>query len=193
MAKRREQDSGPDSSDIADDAAKPQTPHRRAVLTLCVIAVLFASVAVTVVALRPTDAVSAMNSGHYAIARELLEPAARAGDAQAQNTLANLYYLGLGGAADQRAAAAWYLEAALLGNTDAQINVARHYVLGLGIEKDVVRAFAWLYHARSAGREVAEGQMRLLTGSVQITPNHVGLARDLYPTVESLRPTADTE
>ena len=92
---------------------------------------------------------------------------------------ANLYYLGLGGPRDQRAAANWYLESALQGNTDAQINVARHYVLGLGIAKDPMRAFAWLFHARSAGREVAEGDIKLLAGSAQITPTHLQRVRKL--------------
>ena len=153
-----------------------------AVLTLCAV------VAVVVLSLRPSNAVDAINAGYYSVARELLEAEAKSGDATAQNTLGNLYYLGLGGPRNQTRAAHWYLQAALQNNVNAQINVARHYVLGLGIAKDSTRAFAWLFHARGNGAEVAEGHIKLLAGSVQITPTHVQRARTLYPSVESLRP-----
>jgi TPR repeat protein len=188
------QNGGPvESGNATGHAEVPSSKHRVRAVAISVIVVAAAAAIVAVMVLRPKDARSAMYSGHYSIARYLLESAARGGDARSQNTLANLYYLGLGGPHDQISAASWYLEAALRGNTDAQINIARHYVLGLGVPKDVVRGFAWLYHARSAGREVAEGQMRLLTGSVQITPNNVQRARELYPTVESLRPRPGDE
>ncbi len=188
----------PEKEDLADAdtvavGAKHGGRSRHGLVAFAAIVLVCAGIAATIVALRPTDATSAIKTGHYSIARDLLEQAARGGDARAQNTLANLYYLGLGGPTDQHAAATWYLESALQGNTDAQINMARHYVLGLGVSKDPMRAFAWLFHARSAGREVAEGDIKLLAGSAQITPTHLQRVRQLYPTIESLRPNGDGE
>ncbi len=177
----------------AGDLSARGTTRRRTAIIFGVVVLMCAGLVVAVMALRPSDARSAMDSGHYSIAREFLQQAAQDGNARAQNTLGNLLYLGLGGSRDQRAAAAWYLESALQGNTDAQINMARHYILGLGISKDPMRAFAWLFHARSAGREVAEGDIKLLAGSAQITPTHLQRVRQLYPTIESLRPNPGGE
>ncbi len=191
MSAQPESEDLPATGGDATSSAEGRATRRRSAIVVGVALLAGAGLALAFVALRPGDARSAMNSGHYSIAREFLEQSAKAGDARAQNTLGNLYYLGLGGQTDPRAAASWYLAAALQGNTDAQINVARHYVLGLGVSKDTMRAFAWLFHARRAGREVAEGHIKLLAGSAQVTPTHLQRVRKLYPTVESLRPTED--
>lgn len=178
-----------DSSD--HDAGKGA--WRRGIAAVVLLAVAIAIFAGVTIASRPDTVAAAMDSGHYEIARRLLEKAAREGDPRAQNTLGNLYYLGLGGSVDQRAAARWYLEAALQNNADAQVNVARHYALGLGLTKDIVRAFAWLRHARSNGKEVAEGHMKLMVGSVSITPSHLQEVRKRFPRVEDLRPEGDPQ
>lgn len=187
MAKRKE-DAG--TGRHADTTGVRSGANRRLVLVVCAV-VLALAAAGTWHALRTDTVAAAMNFGRYDIARRLLREAAGKGDAVAQNTLGNLYYLGLGGPVDQRAASRMYLAAALQNNADAQINVARHYALGLGLPKDILRAFAWLDHARKNGKEIATGHMMLLVGGVSTTPNYLEQVRKHYPNVEDLRPEGD--
>ncbi len=134
----------------------------------------------------PNSADDALDRGYYAIAREYLESGANAGDAGAQNALANLYYLGLGGAKDQARAVQWYLKSAAQGHTPAQVNVARMYRLGLGVKRDVIRSFGWLLHARSNGNERAELWMRAVISGVALAPNQVIMAKERYRTLDAL-------
>lgn len=187
MEKREEED-------VADAAPTDAGPavNRRLVLVVCA-AVLAVAAAGAWYAVRPDTAASAMNFGRYDIARRLLQEAAGKGDAVAQNTLGNLYYLGLGGPVDQRAAVRMYLAAALQNNADAQVNVARHYALGLGLPQDILRAFAWLEHARKNGKDIAGGHMLLLVGGVSTAPNYLEQVRKIFPNVEDLRPESGTQ
>lgn len=136
--------------------------------------------------LYPSSAEDALERGYYSIARDYLEEAAKSGDAAAQNALANLYYLGLGGAKDQARAAQWYLKSAAQGHTPAQVNVARMYRLGLGVKQDVIRSFGWLLQARSNGNECAELWMRAVISGVALAPNQVIMAKERYRTLDAL-------
>lgn len=134
----------------------------------------------------PKDAAEAMNRGFYGAARTYLGKAAAAGSAKAQNELANLHYLGLGGERNHRVAVEWYLKSARQKYASAQINIARMYRHGYGVNQDVIRAFAWLRQARINGSETAENQMRWIAGSLSLGPNQIQLARDKYGTLQSL-------
>ena len=136
----------------------------------------------------PKDAVEAMNRGFYAAARSYLSKTAQTGSAKAQNELANLHYLGLGGERNHRLAVEWYLKAASQEYALAQVNLARMYRHGYGVKQDVIRSFAWLRQARINGNEVAENHMRWIAGSLSLGPNQIQLATEKYGTLQSLLP-----
>ncbi len=141
---------------------------------------------VVAILLYPGDAREAMDRGYYALARGYLLERAQAGEAKAQNALANLHYLGLGGEKDHAQAVRWYLRSAAQSYTPAQVNVARMYRLGLGVKRDVIRSFGWLLHARANGNERAEVWMRAVVSGVAIPPNQVIFAREHYRTLDAL-------
>lgn len=159
------------------------------ILLLAVLGIAGA-VAVTAYAMtgRPVTAEAALASGHFGTAHMILSKAAEQGDAKAQNALGNLYYLGLGVARNDKLASQWYLKAALQANSDAQVNVARHYRLGHGLPRDEIRAYAWLVQARGNNNEAAEVQMKLLASGMELAPNQMQRAKQLYRKLEDLRP-----
>jgi len=138
--------------------------------------------------LPSADARGALASGDYRAARAALLPAAEAGDAWAQNALGNLAYLGLGAPRDYAAALSWYWKAASQGRPEAQVNLGHLYAQGLGVSADPLRAFAWYRQAEQSGSERGRDLMRLIAGSMQLTPNQVQKAKALYDRLEDLRP-----
>lgn len=173
---------------------KHNSGRRRVAAWVVAAAVAIGVVTFTVTKImRPDDVATALNTGYYATARALLQVQADSGDPEAQNMLGNLHYLGLGGAQDYRLATQWYLKSALQNNSNAQVNIARHYQLGLGVAKDPQRGIGWLQLARSNGNETAEGHMKLHLSRLELTPNQIQQARQQYRTLESLRPTEETQ
>ena len=162
---------------------------RRQWRALLVSFALLAAVAAAAAAMtlrRADDARSALLAGDYRGARHLLLSAAQAGEAPAQNALANLYLLGLGVQADHRKAAEWYLKAALSRNVAAQVNLGHLYTQGRGVPKDPLRAFAWYRHAQKAGSQTAADLMRYLVGGMGLTPNQIQWVKQHYATPEAL-------
>ena len=140
-------------------------------------------------ALRPAkDARSALLDGDYPAAHAALLEAAGRGEAAAQTSLGNLYYLGLGVETDYRQAIDWYWQAARQRHVPAQMNLGHIYAQGLGVELDPIRAFGWYRQAELGGSEKAKATMRLIAGSMQMTPNQIQKAIDVYATLEDLRP-----
>ena len=85
-----------------------------------------------------------MEAGRFAEAREALWPAARSGNADAEELIGVMYALGLGVEADPVRAFEWYLRAAMKGHPGAQSGVGWYYELGLGMPApDLVRAYLW--------------------------------------------------
>lgn len=66
--------------------------------------------------------------------------AAQAGDAEAQNTVGEIYERGLGDEPNYEAAVMWYEKAVALGNTRAMFNLGTLYEQGLGVPADKLRA-----------------------------------------------------
>ncbi|MEL7310302.1 MAG: caspase family protein [Pseudomonadota bacterium] len=66
--------------------------------------------------------------------------AAESGDANAQNTVGEIFEQGLGGEPNYEAAVIWYRKAAEQGNARAQLNLGTLYESGKGVEKDRLRA-----------------------------------------------------
>jgi hypothetical protein len=81
----------------------------------------------------------------------LYQQAARAGDAAAQNNLAELYELGRGVAVDPAQALHWYRKAAEAGFAPGQFNLGRLYAAGAGVPRDYAEARKWLEQAERGG------------------------------------------
>lgn len=128
----------------------------------------------------------ALLQGNYVSAFRQYERAAKEGDAAAQNTLGNIYYLGLGRERDFKKAAQWYLSAAKRGEGSALVNLGILLNHGLGIEKDVMKAFACFRLAKKAGNKNAETHMKFLTRMNYITANMVEIGTRRYMDLPSL-------
>ena len=77
-------------------------------------------------------------------AREALWPAARSGNAEAEELIGVMYALGLGVEKDPVRAFEWYLRASMKGHPGAQSGVGWYYEVGLGLPApDLVRAYMW--------------------------------------------------
>ncbi|NNE24537.1 MAG: sel1 repeat family protein [Rhizobiales bacterium] len=137
---------------------------------------------------KPKTANDALNRGHYEMARGYLLADAEQGDAGAQNSLGNLYYLGLGGEKDYKKAYHWYLKSAAQAYAPAQVNIARLFRDGLGVKRDELRAFGWLQQARTNKSEVAENETRWIIESLTMSANQIQVARKTYWSLEDLLP-----
>ena len=94
---------------------------------------------------------TAYDRASYATALKVwLEPA-KAGDAQAQTYVGEIFEKGLGLTPDYEAAATWYRRAADQGWAPAQINLGQLYELGRGVPRDPAQALAWYRRASGLG------------------------------------------
>jgi TPR repeat protein len=85
-----------------------------------------------------------MEAGKFAEARAALWPAARSGNAEAEELIGVMYALGLGVERDPQRAFEWYLRASMKGHPGAQSGVGWYYEVGLGMPApDLVRAYMW--------------------------------------------------
>lgn len=128
----------------------------------------------------------AMADGQYRRASELLQPEVDRNNPQARNSLANLYYLGLGVDPDYRVAATLYHSAATQGLAAAQLNLGHLYRQGLGVSKDNERAFGWYVHANIAGSPWAEYYMAQLSSELTLTPLQMESIRKRWQKLDQL-------
>ena len=85
-----------------------------------------------------------MEAGKFEEARALLWPAARSGNAEAEELIGVMYAMGLGVEQDYARAFDWYLRSAMKGHAGAQSGVGWYYELGLGMPApDLMRAYMW--------------------------------------------------
>lgn len=85
-----------------------------------------------------------MEAGKFTEARDALWPAARSGNAEAEELIGVMYALGLGVEQDDQRAFEWYLRASMKGHPGAQSGVGWYYEVGRGIAApDLVRAYMW--------------------------------------------------
>ncbi len=85
-----------------------------------------------------------MESNRFVEAREALLPAARSGNADAEELIGVMYAMGLGVEVDYVRAFEWYLRASLKGHPGAQSGIAWYYEIGRGMPApDLVRAYTW--------------------------------------------------
>ena len=85
-----------------------------------------------------------MEEGKFVEARESLWPAARSGNADAEELIGVMYAMGLGVEQDDIRAFDWYLRASMKGHPGAQSGVGWYYEVGRGMPApDLVRAYMW--------------------------------------------------
>ena len=85
-----------------------------------------------------------MEDGKFKEAMEELMPAARSGNADAEELIGIMYAMGLGVERDDVRAFEWYLRSSMKGHPGAQSGVGWYYELGLGMPApDLVRAYMW--------------------------------------------------
>ena len=85
-----------------------------------------------------------MDAGKFPEAMKQLLPAARSGNADAEELIGVMYAMGLGVKRDDRRAFEWYLRSSMKGHPGAQSGVGWYYEVGRGMEApDLVRAYMW--------------------------------------------------
>ncbi|CAI8200704.1 Secretory immunoglobulin A-binding protein EsiB [marine metagenome] len=85
-----------------------------------------------------------MEDGKFIEARAALWPAARSGNAEAEELIGVMYAMGLGVEQDYERAFEWYLRSAMKGHPGAQSGVGWYYEVGLGMPSvDLTRAYLW--------------------------------------------------
>jgi uncharacterized protein len=110
----------------------------------------------------------------YRTALKVWMEAAKAGDAEAQTNVGEIFEKGLGTEPNYEAAHLWYRRAAEQGYTRAQFNLGTLYEMGLGVPADKSAALNWyrqawgaaadeLIFASAAAEERAELEARLAT------------------------------
>lgn len=124
---------------------------------------------------RADDPRVAFENKQYELARELWLPMAEAGDAEAQNAIGTIYYLGLGVSRDDRRALKWFESAARLGHPGAQRNAGMMYQDGRGTGQDFLTAYMWFYAADKQGNKGADAYISNLVN--KLTPNQQIKAR----------------
>ncbi|RVT86855.1 sel1 repeat family protein [Rhodobacteraceae bacterium CCMM004] len=85
-----------------------------------------------------------MEAGRFAEAMETFLPAARSGNADAEELIGVMYAMGLGVPRDDVRAFEWYLRSAMKGHAGAQSGIGWYYEVGRGLTApDLVRAYMW--------------------------------------------------
>ena len=85
-----------------------------------------------------------MEAGKFQQAMEEFLPAARSGNADAEELIGVMYAMGLGVERDDVRAFDWYLRASMKGHPGAQSGVGWYYEVGRGMPApDLVRAYVW--------------------------------------------------
>jgi TPR repeat protein len=85
-----------------------------------------------------------MEQGQFSEAYDMLWPAARSGNADAEELIGVMYAMGLGVEQDYQRAFEWYLRSSMKGHPGAQSGIGWYYEVGLGMTApDLVRAYMW--------------------------------------------------
>lgn len=101
-------------------------------------------------------AVDAMHKGDFAKAYCVMQPLAKAGDAEAQYNIGWMYLNGYGLRVDDRQALQWWELASEQGHTDATFSIAMLYNLGEGnVQKDIDKAIDYYLVAAIDGQDDA--------------------------------------
>jgi len=85
-----------------------------------------------------------METGAFEQAYTALLPAAKSGNADAEELIGVMYAMGLGVPRDDQRAFEWYLRSAMKGHPGAQSGIGWYYEVGRGLPAiDLTRAYMW--------------------------------------------------
>jgi len=85
-----------------------------------------------------------MDAGDFEAAYKELWPAARSGNAEAEELIGVMYAMGLGVERDDKRAFEWYLRSSMKGHPGAQSGIGWYYEVGRGMPApDYIRAYLW--------------------------------------------------
>ncbi len=125
-----------------------------------------------------------MEAGRFEEAYKELWPAARSGNADAEELIGVMYALGLGVARDDERAFDWYLRSAMKGHPGAQSGVGWYYEIGRGMPApDLVRAYLW--YALSAIGGDPDAAISIEEVVKKMTPEQITRAQEL---IDDYRP-----
>ena len=119
-----------------------------------------------------------MEASQFEEAYQELWPAARSGNADAEELIGVMYALGLGVARDDVRAFEWYLRSAMKGHPGAQSGVGWYYEIGRGMPTpDLVRAYMWYVLSSIGGDpDAAISQEEVVK---KMTPEEIAYAHEL--------------
>lgn len=119
-----------------------------------------------------------MEAGEFEAARVALAPAARSGNADAEELIGVMYAMGLGVERDDVRAFEWYMRASMKGHPGAQSGIGWYYEVGRGLPApDLVRAYLW--YALSAIGGDPDAAISLEDITRRMTPEEIGKAHVL--------------
>jgi len=95
-----------------------------------------------------------MEANKFEEAREALWPAARSGNADAEELIGVMYALGLGVEKDPVRAFEWYLRSSMKGHPGAQSGIGWYYEEGIGTAVDLTRAYMWYALSAIGGDQI---------------------------------------
>ncbi len=125
-----------------------------------------------------------MEEGRFAEAMEAFLPAARSGNADAEELIGVMYALGLGVERDDERAFEWYLRSAMKGHPGAQSGVGWYYEVGRGMPApDLTRAYMWYVLSTIGGdpdAAISQEEVRRKMTPEQIEKAHI-LVDDYRP------------
>ena len=117
-----------------------------------------------------------MEAGKFEQAMQAFLPAARSGNADAEELIGVMYAMGLGVERDDIRAFDWYLRASLKGHAGAQSGIAWYYEVGRGMPApDLVRAYAWYVLSAIGGdpdAAISQDEVIKKMSHAQITQAH---------------------
>ncbi len=119
-----------------------------------------------------------MEANRFEEAMTELWPAARSGNADAEELIGVMYAMGLGVEQDHRRAFEWYMRSSMKGHPGAQSGVGWYYELGLGLPApDLVRAYMWYVLSAIGGDpDAAISQEEVIK---KMTPTQIEEAHEL--------------
>ena len=103
-------------------------------------------------------------------AREIWEPLADKGDAEAQFNMGSLYYNGRAVKKDHEKAMEWWRKAAAQGNADAMYQIGVAYYDGNPVKQDGAEAIKWLRKAAERGDSIAQMNLSQFYEAGEIVP-----------------------
>jgi hypothetical protein len=130
------------------------------------------------------------DQANYATALEVWLPQAKAGDAEAQYYVGQIFEKGLGSRPDYTSAASWYRRAAEQDYESAQISLGYLYEQGLGVEADDVEALNWYRRAAGLAEELVvlqESDYADLVAAQAELASRAGEVEALQEEIEELR------